>query len=210
MMARTQAHTTLVAEAAEWRLMGLLLERPRAGWHEEVIRLGAEVRDRALRDAAAPARDAAEGKYLRLLGPGGRVSPREVSYQPFADPGQLLAELAISYEAFAFRPQVGEPIDHIAVEVAFVSYLLLKEAFAMASGDRIAATTSARARRAFIESHLATFAATFVQRLELAAPSYLLSVAQLLAGRLPIRQAMQQPQPGGAADVCGACGAGTF
>ena len=46
-----------------------------------------------LRLLVAAVRSATEGDYLRLLGPGGLVSPREVTYQPFADPGQLLAEL---------------------------------------------------------------------------------------------------------------------
>lgn len=205
-MGRTKADTTHIAAAAEWRLIGLLLERPRRGWHEEVARLSREVHDRPLRDAAAAARDAGEGDYLHLLGPGGLVSPRAVTYQPFADPGQLLAELATVYDAFAFRPQVEEPIDHIAVEVAFVGYLLLKEAFATARGDRAAAATTAIARRAFVETHLAAFAGTFVQRLEATGPSYLLPIAQLLAARVPARQAAQPLPSVDAVEVCAACG----
>jgi len=206
-MARTKAYTTLIAEAAEWRLMGLLLERPREGWHEEVARLGSEMHDPQLRAAAVAAQAATQGDYLHLVGPGGVVSPREVASQPFADPGQLLAELATTYGAFAFRPHVEEPIDHIAVEVAFVGYLLLKEAFATARGDRTAATTTARARRDFMATHLAGFAGTFAQRLEAAGPSYLLPIAGLLAARVPARQPAEMPPLAVTApDVCGACG----
>jgi TorA maturation chaperone TorD len=208
-MARTKAYTTLIAEAAEWRLIGLLLERPRCGWHDEVAALAREAGNDALRAAAMAARAATEGDYLRLLGHGGAVSPREVTYQPFADPGQMLAALATVYEAFAFRPRVEEPIDHIAVELAFVSYLLLKEGFARARGDREAAATTAAARRAFMEGHLAVFARTFAQRLEAVGPSYLLGCSQLLAARLPACSSLQLPaSPLADSEGCGACGFG--
>jgi len=187
-MKRAPIHTARIAEAAEWRLIGLLLERPRSGWHEEVAALVREVHDVALPEAAAAARDAAEGKYLRLLGPGGVVSPREVTYQPFADPGHVLAELATVYDAFAFRPRVEEPIDHVAVEVAFVGYLLLKEAFVDACGDEAAAAVTAAARSTFVEAHLAALAVPFAQRLQAVGPSYLLPIAQLLAARVPARR----------------------
>jgi nitrate reductase assembly molybdenum cofactor insertion protein NarJ len=205
-MNRRTADTTHIAAAAEWRLIGLLLERPRRGWHEEVARLAGEVQDGSLRGAAAMARDASEGEYLRLFGPGGVVSPREVTYQPFADPGQLLAELAAVYGAFAFRPQVEEPLDHIAVEAAFVGYLLLKEAFALARGDRAAAATTAKARRDFVAAHLAALGTTFAQRLEDAGPAYVRPVGRLLAARLPARRTSQPPRSGVTANICGACG----
>jgi hypothetical protein len=205
-MTPTTTHGARIAEAAEWRLIGLLFERPRSGWHEEAAALVREVPDAALRDAAAVARNATEGEYLRLLGPGGVVSPREVTYQPFADPGHLLAELAMAYDAFAFQPRVEDPIDHIAVEVAFVGYLLLKEAFAEARGDGNAAAIAAAARRAFAEEHLAALAAPFAQRLQAAGPSYLLSCARLLAERMPVRPpAPSLPSPPDVPDVCSAC-----
>ena len=205
-MVRMKTDTTRIAAAAEWRLIGLLLERPRRGWHEEVAQLSREVRDVPLRAAADAARGAAEGDYLHLVGPGGLVSPREVTYQPFADPGQLLAELATVYDAFAFRPHVEEPIDHIAVEVAFVAYLLLKEAFATARGDHEAAATTAGARQGFMESHLAALAGTFAERVESAGPSYLLPISRLLAVRVPARHSAQRLPSADAADICGGCG----
>jgi hypothetical protein len=206
-MSRKKTDASLIAEAAEWRLIGLLLERPRQGWHDEVVRLGKELPDPTLRAAVAAAHSATEGAYLHLLGPGGAASPREVTYQPFADPGRLLAELATIYDAFVFRPCVEDPIDHVGVEVAFVGYLLLKEAFALAQGNGEAAATTAVARRGFIESHLAALVAPFAQRLEAAGPSYLLPTVQLLAARVPARQPAQMPPFAvDALDVCGACG----
>ncbi|HVO26406.1 MAG TPA: molecular chaperone TorD family protein [Candidatus Margulisiibacteriota bacterium] len=202
---RLASDTTQIAAAAEWRLIGLLLERPRPGWHEEAATLSAEVRDAALRAAAAAARGVSEGDYLRLLGPGGLVSPREVTYRPFADPGRLLAELASVYDAFGFHPRVEDPMDHIAVEAAFVGYLLLKEAFAAACGDRAGVSTTAKARRNFVETHLATLANAFAQRVGNVDASYLRSLGRLLAARLPARRT-DQPLPSAApVDVCGAC-----
>jgi hypothetical protein len=47
-----------IAEAATWRLLGLLLERPRAGWHAEVAALAREIADPALNGAAQSAQAA--------------------------------------------------------------------------------------------------------------------------------------------------------
>jgi TorA maturation chaperone TorD len=194
-----------IAAAAEWRLIGLLLERPRADWHEEIAALGGEVRDMRLRAAARAAQDATEGAYLRVLGPGGQASPREVAYRPFEDPGQILAGLSAIYGAFAFQPRTEEPLDHIAVEAGFVGYLLLKEAFAQARGDAEAAATTAAARRAFVETHLAPMTGPFAQRLETAGQSYLAETARLLAARVPARRAAENAPAGDAGGSRGSC-----
>jgi len=173
----------LIAEAAEWRLIALLLERPRAGWHAEVAALSLEVPARALCEAARAAGNASEGEYLNLVGPGGIVSPREVTYRSFEDPGRILAGLAATYAAFAFQPRAEEASDHLAVEAGFVGYLLLKEAFAVARGDGEAASTTAAARSDFLEAHL-TAARPFAERLG-GAESYLAAAARVLAERVP-------------------------
>ncbi|HUI24508.1 MAG TPA: molecular chaperone TorD family protein [Candidatus Kryptonia bacterium] len=207
-MRRSKNYRALIAEAAEWRLIGLLLERPRGNWHEEVITLAREVVDDELRAATAAIATANEGAYLRLVGPGGAVSPREVAYQSFVDPGQLLAKLAVAYEAFAFRPRVEEPVDHIAVEVAFVGYLLLKEAFAAARGDDNDAATTEKARRSFVSAHLAGFVSPFTERLEHTGPSYLSAIARHLAKRVPAHPptALGIAANDAHRDVCAACG----
>jgi hypothetical protein len=185
MSRRTAGADTLIAAAAEWRLIGLLLERPRRGWHEEIAALAVEVHGRRLRVAARAAQQATEGEYLSLLGPGGVVSPRAVTYRPFEDPGQILATLNAAYEAFAYHPRAEDPIDHIAVEVGFVAYLLLKEAFARAADRAADAKTTAVARRSFMGTHLASLAAHFARRLEPASGSYIVDCAQLLHTKLP-------------------------
>ena len=195
--------SSTVAEAVEWRLLALLLERPRAGWHAEVAALGREVPDLALAAAAQTAQEAGEGEYLRVLGPGGSVSPREVAYRSYADPGQLLAQLATVYQVWAFQPRVEEPIDHIAVEAGFVGYLLLKEAFAGARHDAQAAATVAAARRMFIDTHLAAIVHPFVQRLEAVGPAYLVQAVHGLVARVPPQPATAPRPP--LPDACATC-----
>ncbi len=195
-----------IEQAAEWRLMALLLERPRAGWREEVTALGREVAAAVRRVAVEAARRASEGVYLRLLGPGGGVSPREVAYRSFEDPGQLLAAVASLYQAFAFQPRTEDPLDHIAVLTDFGGYLLLKEAFARANGDQTAAATIAAARRDFLATHLAPMAAAFAERLAAAGPSYLVEPARLLAASVPPAPAVRIPPAGpDLEDGCGGC-----
>jgi len=191
-----------ISAAAEWRLTALLLARPRPGWREEVEALAREVREPALCAAAAATHAASEGVYLRLVGPGGAVSPREVTYRPFEDPGWVLADLKHYYEAFAFRPCAEDPIDHVAVETDFVGYLFLKEAFARASGDAEGARVASEARTRFITSHLAPMAGPFAERLAAAGPTHLAAAARVLAERAPRPPRPESPEP---PEGCGSC-----
>jgi TorA maturation chaperone TorD len=176
--------TDALAEAAAWRLIGLLFERPRPGWHEEIEALAVEVHDPDLQAAAEGARETSEGAYLKLLGPGGALSPREVAYRDRADPGHILADIASFYEAFAFTPQVEDPIDHIAVEASFVGYLHLKKAYALASGDEDAASLTDQAMHQFFSDHLGTFVEPLARGLEKAGPAYLIQAARALQKRV--------------------------
>jgi hypothetical protein len=120
------------------------LERPRPEWKIAIARLAAEVSDPSLARCAADAAQATEECYHRLFGPAGAVSPREVSYCGFEDPGRLIAELSAFYHAFSFSPRREESIDHVSVEAGFVGHLFLKEAYARM---RKAAASAAIARK---------------------------------------------------------------
>ena len=159
------ATEALLAQAAAWRLASLLLERPRPQWRTEIAELAAEVDEHKLRRSAAETEQATEELYHRLFGPGGTISPREVSYCGMEDPGQVMAQLASFYQAFSFAPRREESIDHISVEAGFVGYLFLKEAYAELQGDGEAGGITKDARERFIKEHLQRCAQGIVDRL---------------------------------------------
>lgn len=144
----------VLRDAVRWRLLGLLFERPRAGWGEEVDSLAHATGDEHLCAAAEAARGVSEGAYQAALGPGAPVSPREVAHRRREDPGAILAELKAFYESFAFVPRAEDPVDHVAIEVGFAGYLRLKEAYARTRGDDEAAETCRLAFERFCERHL--------------------------------------------------------
>jgi hypothetical protein len=175
----------LLAEAALWRLTGLLFQRPVSGWLDEVRSLSREVGDRALAEVADLVGSAEEGGYLALLGPGGSVSPREVGHRPTVDPGRLLADLRGFYRAFAFTPRSEDPDDHIANEAGFYGYLRLKEAYAVHEGDDEARSVTRRAAEEFRRAHLEEFALALAAKIEASdAPPYLTASAADLRRRL--------------------------
>lgn len=176
----------LVAQAAAWRLASLLLERPRPGWKSDIAKLRSEVTDRKLSSSAKGAAQGAEEIYHRLFGPGGTVSPREVSYCGFEDPGRLMAELAAFYHAFSFEPCREDPIDHISVEAGFVGYLFLKEAYARTQGDSESVEITKNARERITDEHVARCARGMIDRLS-DSPPYLRNVLLWIAkkGRIP-------------------------
>jgi nitrate reductase assembly molybdenum cofactor insertion protein NarJ len=176
--------TGLLIAAQEWHLIGRLLERPRPEWREDVRRLADGVADPELREAARLAATASEGRYLAALAPSGVVSPREVAHCGMRDPGQLLAEIEACYRAFRFTPATEDTMDHLAVEVSFIAYLRLKEAYARARGAREAAAITEDAARRFSEDHVRSMAEPIAHRLGDSAEPYLAQAARLLADRV--------------------------
>jgi nitrate reductase assembly molybdenum cofactor insertion protein NarJ len=180
----------LVLEAAEWRLLALLLERPVSGWARDVAVLAAEVCDEQLRSASHAAQTvASQGLYDTTFGPGGPAAPREISYRAGLDAGACLAELAAFYSAFAFQSDRSEPPDHVAIEAGFIAYLKLKELYARARGQNEEAAVTADAAERFITDHLAMLAEPLAQSLERSGIGYLsLTAASLLRRVGPRRE----------------------
>lgn len=175
----------LVREAGWWRLISLLFERPRPGWRKEVAALASEVASGELAAAAEAADSAEEGAYLAVIGPGGRVSPREVAYRPTADPGWLLADIKGFYTAFGFQPRSEEPIDHVAVQTGFLGFLALKLAYARYSENADWADVVEGGARAFLADHLVHWAESLAGRLASAEPpDYFVRAGAVLASRV--------------------------
>jgi nitrate reductase assembly molybdenum cofactor insertion protein NarJ len=174
----------LLGEAAAWRLLGLLFERPRQDWRREVEMLSREVVDPEITAAAEAAREeAGEGLYLALLGPGGPVSLREVTYRGMEDPGRIIADISAFYEAFAFQAETEEAPDHLSVEAGFLGYLCLKEAYARARGNEEEAEVAAQAAARFREEHLPKLAWPVADGLAEAGVRYLVLAAAALTRR---------------------------
>lgn len=173
----------LLAEASDWRLIGLLLERPREDWWKQVAELAAASADAVLREAGELAREANELTYIGLLGPGGPVSPRESGYRRTGDPARTLSEIRAFHAAFFFEPEREDPVDHVSVLCAFVGWMRLKEAFAVANDDREAAEVTRAAADRFVREHLAPCGEPMVERLDAFESGHLVLAARALAAR---------------------------
>lgn len=174
-------NTELLQEAVEYRLISLLLMPPEEAWEEEIRALASEVRDPELRSAASAAcLEADKALYHTLLGPGGRLSPRAVTYNSGLNPGGMMAQLKGFYEAFAYSPGVKEPPDHVGVMAGFVAYLKVKEAL----GRPRQARTAQQASLKFIQEHLDRPASLLAQDLVACGISYLSSAARALLRKL--------------------------
>ena len=158
---KTKRNSTrdLLAEAAEWRLISLLFDCPSNDWLRQVEDLAGPVTDKKLKRAAKAAqKEASEGLFHSIFGPGGPAPGREVSYRGWVQPGYMLAELNSFYKAFSYKPTTNEVPDHVAVETGFVAYLRLKELYALENGDNKSADVTSKASVTFIDDHLSKYA----------------------------------------------------
>jgi len=175
----------LLHDAAAWRLIGLLFECPHPGWLAQVASLGLAMRDERLKTAAeAAGAEASEGLHHSLFGPGGPVSPREVTYSNGVQLGYLLSELNAYYAAFAYRPKTIEPEDHLSVEAGFMAYLAMKQAYAITSDDEAGAQVANRAAAQFLADHLSRMVEPIARALEVGGPPCLVLAAQALYERV--------------------------
>lgn len=174
----------LLAEAVDWRLIGILLECPGPGWRERVSSLARETTDGHLRTAANIAMEEAnEGLYHSAFGPGGPAPPREATHRDTVQLGYLMSELQTVYNAFGYQPQTMEPLDHISVEAGFVGYLKLKQAYAVSCGDQEAAAVTGEACREFLSEHVASISGPLTELLANSDVEYLKYVAGALKPR---------------------------
>ncbi|HCA56755.1 MAG TPA: hypothetical protein DEP46_02095, partial [Blastocatellia bacterium] len=173
---KTQENYTrdLLTEAAEWRLISLLFDCPSNAWLKQVADLANPVRDKKLKRAAKAAqKEASEGLFHSIFGPGGPAPGREVSYRGWVQPGYMLAELNSFYAAFSYKPTTNEVPDHVAVETGFVAYLRLKELYALENGDSESADVTSRASITFVDDHISKYAQRLSKLLAASGINYL-------------------------------------
>jgi len=206
---RESSAAQLLRDAAQWHLLALLLARPTAERKAEARSLANEVGAADLGAVTGAWCDnASEGAYLQLLGPGGLVPAREVAYRPFADPGWVLSDIARHHQAFAFHPGAEEPADHISVLADFVSYLLVKEAYARENTQRGEDELTRNTRQRFVEEHISPVAGRIAERLEACGASDWGAAARILADKVPAPCTAEPAPPSDDAFACGGCTAG--
>ena len=190
----TESEFQLAQEGAEWRLIALLFECPADTWRAQVASLGKEVGDPELKAAAESGQqEAEEGLFHYVFGPGGPAPAREATYHQTVELGYLMSGLQSYYNAFAFQPRTEESPDHVSVETAFVSYLKLKELYALRCDDQSCATIAAEAAKQFIADHLSNIAEPLRARLQDSGIDYLSKAASALAHR--VGSAPRAPSP---------------
>jgi nitrate reductase assembly molybdenum cofactor insertion protein NarJ len=178
----------LLQQAAAWRLLGLLFECPSPAWRRHIRALAREVHERGLRMAAyAALKQAGEGLYHSTFGPGGPAPCREAACRPAVELGSLLADLEGFYQAFGYQPRNSEPPDHVAIETGFVSFLCLKQAYAIATGNQEAAEVTCKAAGRFVQDHLQLLAGPLAAALHHAPISYLRLAGEELCRRTGAR-----------------------
>lgn len=179
------AAVRLLEEAAEWRLYGLLFEYPTDQWRANMESLLPSLEPTGLRGVAEAALEhATEGLHIALFGPAGTVPVREVTYRGGVQFGYLMAELSAYYEAFGYEPEVTEASDHLAVQLGFVAFLKLKQAYAEMEGDSEKASLTEAAIKEFLREHIATQAEPVTQRMAEFGPEYLENALKLVVAHV--------------------------
>ncbi len=175
----------LLRDAAWWRLLGRLFECPNPAWRADIQTLTREVDDAELSAAVTAAvTEATEGQYHSVFGPGGPAPPREASYHDTLELGSMMSSVAAYYAAFGYQPVTGETPDHVSVELGFMAFLRLKEAFALVGGDRDRAAITASAAERFRADHLTMVAERLADLLANSHLEYLQKASRALATRV--------------------------
>jgi DMSO reductase family type II enzyme chaperone len=111
------------------------------------------------------------GSFERLFGHTARgpVPPYETEYgteTPFQQPYEL-GDLTGFYRAFGLtlNTEEHERADHVSCECEFLSFLALKEAYALEKQDASMLEETRKATRLFLHNHLGRFLIAFVRKL---------------------------------------------
>jgi DMSO reductase family type II enzyme chaperone len=174
-----------LARAAIYRFLADALRHPARGaltaceWHRPVqLALevaGAGALSPELERCAACARDGArlESEYGRVFGHTPRAGVPLYESEWLGAAGELLqyhqmADLAAYYRAFGLTlgGACDERPDHIGIELSFLHYLSVKEAWAAERGDQDLAHVARAAARRFLTEHVAVWTPAFCARLE--------------------------------------------
>ena len=153
----------------------------------------------------------------------GAVAPYETEYgnEALFQQPQELGDLMGFYRAFGLTVKLAEHerADHISCECEFLSFLAMKEAYALDHGDSTMLAETRKAEKLFLRDHLGRFLPTFAEQLRREEPAaFYAELADLClrfvsqeTDRLAIRlRAVNLPlRPADDDRVPMACGSGT-
>lgn len=158
----------------------LFPQEPLDGLKEEATAslkcLGREDLAQALADLPLPGLEEMKREYVRVFGHG--TSPDFPQYEMECQKShifhqsQSLAEIAGYYRVAGLEVAKGERLDHIGVELEFLYFLALKEAYAWEKDAGEKAETCRRGQREFFRTHLGRWTPLFFQRLKAAEGLY--------------------------------------
>lgn len=191
----------LLREASLYRLLSVLFRPPTLGLASEIAALAASAglipaggipADVVSRLASLPGPDL-DDEYHRTLGAAGPCPCGESDFTAatLAGKGGLIGDVAAFYKAFSFDPaaEVQESPDHVAIELSFLGWLRLKEAYALWSGREDEAALCRDAADKFTRDHLGAFLAAFLDRLDATArPDGFYATVSRLARQCPCLQ----------------------
>jgi nitrate reductase assembly molybdenum cofactor insertion protein NarJ len=180
----TPAAEALLHEAAEWRLLALLFSYPDDRWRADLSALLPSLADSDLRAVADAALEySTEGMHSALFGPAGSVPIREAGHRGGVQLGYLMAELSAYYEAFAFSPRTQEAADHLSVQLDFLAFLRLKQAYATCDGSAAHEEIAADAAAVFLKEHVAVQGEPVLRALETYGPEFLIEAGRRIVER---------------------------
>ncbi|MCK6545723.1 hemerythrin domain-containing protein [Myxococcota bacterium] len=147
-----------------------------------------------------------ETVWHRTLGAGGACRAAESDYQPWrtiGGKGAILGDVAAFYSAFAFDPTVElrESPDNVAVQLSFLGWLHLKEAYALEHGLAEEVEICRQAAERFTDDHLAPWLEVFTEKLEeVGGDGFYGEVARVLRASLTFEKKPEPRGPSGAPD----------
>lgn len=175
-----------LAHAALFESLALCFRYPQADTAATLTALLAEVPPswrEALSNLSQRLDEVTESRFLQLFGSGGLCRDTESAYVSNRPMGGLLADLSGFYVAFGFPHDNdgGVPLDHIATELSFVSFLFAKEAHARFLDNAAAVEICQQGRGRFLQGHLGIWIGSFASTVAERAPDTLHAQAAMLA-----------------------------
>ncbi|MFN3466734.1 MAG: molecular chaperone [Candidatus Brocadiales bacterium] len=148
----------LLGRSALYGLLARCFHSPGNGGWETIVNLSKEVP----KEWKGPVNDLlANGPpppdtYMTLFGTAGACHDCETAFLDGLPTGGTLADVAGFYQAFSFPSALvkGNPPDHIATELEFLSFMFAKEAKAVFQENKQARKTCLSARKKFVKEHL--------------------------------------------------------